>query len=173
MPPLRVLLALEPQAARNTTSTPLTCCVVQPGMTLDKIPFALRRKSSPTFTFRCRRYQGLWVWCDCDLVAELAKRSREHPGALLLGLGMRFAALIDKSHPLMQDLPNQAAEPMDDGPDGGLIASRGSRRRNTAVKVTAVLNGHFGIHKSLILGSAGGKGLLPAAFVKRSSSSVL
>jgi hypothetical protein len=37
--------------------------------------------------------------CDCDLVAELAKRSHQHPGAFFLGLGIRFAALLDKSHP--------------------------------------------------------------------------
>src|SRR5882672_9893430 len=60
--------------------------------------------------------------CDCDFVPEFAKRSRQHPGAFVLGLGIRFAALLDKSHPLMQDLPNHTAEPMGDGPDGRLIA---------------------------------------------------
>jgi hypothetical protein len=51
--------------------------------------------------------------CDCDLVAKLAKRSRQHLSAFLLGPGIRFAALLDKSHPLMQDLPDHTAEPMD------------------------------------------------------------
>jgi hypothetical protein len=64
------------------------------------------------------RFLGVIV----DLVAELAKRSRPHPGALLLGFGIRFAALLDKSHPLRQDLPNHAAESMCDCPNGGLIA---------------------------------------------------
>jgi hypothetical protein len=60
--------------------------------------------------------------CDCDFVAELEKRSRQHLSAFLLGLGIRFAASLDKSHPLVQYLPNHAAEPMSDSPDGGLIA---------------------------------------------------
>src|SRR5580700_110522 len=60
--------------------------------------------------------------CDCDVVAKLAKRSRQYLSAFLLSLGIRFAALLDKSHPLMQDLPNHTAEPMGNGPDGGLIA---------------------------------------------------
>jgi hypothetical protein len=59
---------------------------------------------------------------DCNFVAQLAKRSRQHLSASHLGLGMRFAALLDKSHPLVQHLPNHAAEPMSDSPDGGLIA---------------------------------------------------
>ena len=64
-----------------------------------------------------------WVYGrDGDLVAKLAKRSHQHPGACFLGLGIRFAALLDKSHPLMQDLPNHAAESMCDCPEGGLIA---------------------------------------------------
>jgi len=59
---------------------------------------------------------------NCTLITELAKPSRQHPGASLLGLGISFVALFDESHPFMQDLPNQAAEPMGDGPDIGLIA---------------------------------------------------
>ena len=82
---------------------------------------ALRRKSPPL------HLRGLlghsWVYGrDGDLVAKLAKRSHQHPGACFLGLGIRFAALLDKSHPLMQDLPNHAAESMCDCPEGGLIA---------------------------------------------------
>jgi hypothetical protein len=42
--------------------------------------------------------------------------------ALLFGPGIRFAALLDKSHPLMQDLPNDTAQAMSHGPDGGLVA---------------------------------------------------
>jgi len=59
--------------------------------------------------------------CDCDLVAELAKRLRQPPGVSHLGLGIRFDAVLYKPHPLMQDLPHHTAEPMGDGPDGGLI----------------------------------------------------
>ena len=62
---------------------------------------------------------------DCNLVPELAKGSRQHPGALLLGLGIKFVALLNKSHPLMQDLPNHTAEAMGHGPDGGLAAETG------------------------------------------------
>lgn len=59
--------------------------------------------------------------CDCDVVPELRKGSRQHPGALLLGLGIRFDALLDKPNPLMQDLSDYTAESMCDCPDRGLI----------------------------------------------------
>ena len=70
------------------------------------------------FVCRGNRVYG----CDCDFVPKLAKGSRQHLSAFLLGPGIRLAALLDKSHPLMQDLPNHAAEPMGDCPDRGLIA---------------------------------------------------
>src|SRR6266536_1198509 len=59
---------------------------------------------------------------DCNIVAELAQGSRQNPGAVLPNLRVSLAALLDKSHSLMQDLPNCTAESMCDGPDGGLIA---------------------------------------------------
>src|ERR1700752_1381698 len=37
--------------------------------------------------------------CDCDLVAELAKRLRQPPGVSHLGLGIRFDAVLYKPHP--------------------------------------------------------------------------
>src|SRR6516162_9818693 len=84
-----------------------------------------RRKSSWRSTslrrrraFGCGRVYG----ADGDVITELAKGSRQDPGALLLSLGIRFLALLDKSNPLMQDLPKHAAESMGDCPDGGLIA---------------------------------------------------
>ena len=40
--------------------------------------------------------------CDCDFIPELAKRSRQHPGAFVLGLGIRFDSVFDKSHPLVK-----------------------------------------------------------------------
>src|ERR1700730_13925714 len=46
--------------------------------------------------------RSLVYGCDCDLVPELAKGSRQHAGALLLSLRIRFGALLDKSNPLMQ-----------------------------------------------------------------------
>src|ERR1700730_1981403 len=44
--------------------------------------------------------RSLVYGCDCDLVPELAKGSRQHAGALLLSLRIRFGALLDKSNPL-------------------------------------------------------------------------
>jgi Domain of unknown function (DUF4411) len=88
---------------------------------------------------------GNWVYgCDCDFVAELAKRSRQHLSAFLLGLGIRFAALLDKSHPLVQYLPNHAAEPMSDNPDGGLIAQPRQQTPEHRLKITAIL-----LHRSV------------------------
>src|ERR1035441_3455041 len=59
---------------------------------------------------------------DGDLIAELPKGSRQHLGTFLLFPGTHSAALLDKSHSFMQDLPNYTTEPMGNGPDGGLIA---------------------------------------------------
>src|SRR5882762_73179 len=75
--------------------------------------------------------------CDCDLVAELAKRLRQPPGVSHLGLGIRFDAVLYKPHPLMQDLPHHTAEPMGDGPDGGLIAQPGQQTPEHHLKVPA------------------------------------
>jgi hypothetical protein len=60
--------------------------------------------------------------CDGDLVSELAKCSYQHVRPFLFGPGIGFAVSFDKAHALMQDLPNQAAKTMGNGPDGGLIA---------------------------------------------------
>ena len=58
-------------------------------------------------------FGGSWVYgYDCDPIPELRKGSRRHPGTLLPSLGIRFSTLLDKSNPLMQDLPNHAAESM-------------------------------------------------------------
>src|SRR3984893_18387059 len=77
--------------------------------------------------------------CDCDLVPELAKGSRQHAGALLLSLRIRFGALLDKSNPLMQDLPRHATEPMGDWPDGGLIAQSRQQTPERCLKMAAFL----------------------------------
>src|SRR5215813_5488088 len=64
---------------------------------------------------------------DGNVVAELAKSSCQSAGAVLAELGIRFAALLDISHPLMQNLPNQEAEPMCDCPDGRLVSQARQR----------------------------------------------
>jgi hypothetical protein len=70
----------------------------------------LRRKSIALLDLHSA-FGGSWVHgCDCDVVPELAKGSRQHPGALLVSLGIRFGALLDESNPFVQDLPNHAAD---------------------------------------------------------------
>jgi hypothetical protein len=77
--------------------------------------------------------------CDCDFVPKLAKGSRQHLSAFLLGFGIRFNALLDKSRTLVQDLPNHTAEPMSDGPEGGLIAQPGEQTPEHELKMTTSL----------------------------------
>jgi hypothetical protein len=76
---------------------------------------------------------------DYDLVAELAKCSRQHLSPFPFGLRIRLAALLDKSHPFMQDLPDEAAQTMGDGPDGGLIAQPRQQTPEHGLKMTAFL----------------------------------
>jgi hypothetical protein len=45
--------------------------------------------------------------------------------------GIDLVALLDKSHPFMQDLPNYATEPMGNGPWQTDSLGVGSRRRKT------------------------------------------
>jgi hypothetical protein len=82
--------------------------------------------------------------CDGDLVAELAKGSREHLGTFLLFPGTHFLALLDESHLFMQDLSNYTTEPMGNGPDGGLIAQAGQQTPEYGLKVAAFLR-HSGV----------------------------
>src|SRR5258705_12174955 len=89
---------------------------------LDASSQSLHRRKSIALLDLHSVFGGSWVGCDCDVVPELAKGSCQHTGALLLSLGVRFGALLDKSNPFVQDLPNHAAESMGDCPDGGLIA---------------------------------------------------
>ncbi len=91
---------------------------------------------------RLRRLFGRsWVYGgDCDVVTELAKGSRQTAGAVLPNPGIGFAALLDKSHSLMQDLPNHAAEPMGDGPNGGFIAQPRQQTPEHRLEVTAFLS---------------------------------
>jgi hypothetical protein len=79
-----------------------------------------------------------------DLIAELAKGSRQHLGTFLLFSGIHFVALLDKSHPFMQDLANCTTEPMGDGPGGGLIAYAGQETPEYNLKMTAFL-GHSSV----------------------------
>jgi hypothetical protein len=74
---------------------------------------------------------------DGDLITKLTKGSREQLGSLLLFPGTDFAAVLDKSHPFMQDLPNDTTEPMGNGPDDGLIAEAGHQTAEHSLKMTA------------------------------------
>src|SRR5271166_6825163 len=59
---------------------------------------------------------------DLNFIAELAELSNQDPGALLARLGIACGAVLDIAHPLMQDLPHQAAQSMGNGPEGLLVA---------------------------------------------------
>src|SRR5215469_7478929 len=76
---------------------------------------------------------------DCDIVAEPAECLHQHSGTFLLSLRIRFAAFLDKACPLMQDLPNDATEPMGDRPDRGLIAQSRQQTAEERLKITASL----------------------------------
>jgi hypothetical protein len=89
------------------------------------IPITLRRKSS--LDSDSNRARNLVCGCDGDLVAELAKGSRQHLSTFLLFPGTHFLALLDESHPFMQDLPNYTTEAMGNGPNGGLIPQAGQQ----------------------------------------------
>ena len=57
-----------------------------------------------------------------DVVTELAKGRAKLRARCFRSLGSHSDTLFDESNSLMQDLPNYAAEPMGDGPNGRLIA---------------------------------------------------
>jgi hypothetical protein len=78
---------------------------------------------------------------DGDLVAELAEGSRQHLSTFFLFSGTDLDALLDKSHSLMQDLPNETTEPMSNRLDGGLIAEAGQQTPEHGLKMTVFL-GH-------------------------------
>jgi hypothetical protein len=69
----------------------------------------------------------------------LPRRSRQHLGAFLLRLGIRLAALLDKSHPLMQDLSDHAARADERRPNSGLIAHPRQQTPEHSLKITTVL----------------------------------
>ena len=118
----------SPSSRRRKTS--LTCPLIDPAITL-------RRKSSPDLNNRLGNklvYGG-----NSDLIAELTKGSRQHLGTLFLFSRTYFVALLDESHPFMQDLPNDATEPMGNGPDGGLVAEAGHQTAEHNLKMTAFL----------------------------------
>jgi len=81
---------------------------------------------------------------DGDLIAELAEGSRQHLSTFFLFSGTDLDALLDKSHSLMQDLPNETTEPMGNRPDGGLIAEAGQQTPEHGLKMTAFL-GHSSV----------------------------
>src|SRR5215469_1877556 len=96
----------------------------------------LRRKSSPDLS---RLGDKLVYGGDGDLIAELTKGSRQHLGTLFLFPRTYFVALLEVSHPFMQDLPNDATEPVGNGPDGGLIAEAGHQTAEHNLKMAAFL----------------------------------
>ena len=57
---------------------------------------------------------------DGDLIAKLTKCSGQHLGTLFLFPGTHLLALLDKSDPFMQDLPDYATDPMGNGPEADL-----------------------------------------------------
>ncbi len=65
-----------------------------------------------------------------------------------LSLGIRFDAMLDKSNPLMQNLPKHAAESMGNGPDGGLIAEAGHQTAEQAERLYKLLKQDGGKHLS-------------------------
>src|SRR5213594_298987 len=109
-------------ASGNFAAT-ITIVSRMPVFRMAKSAFTLRRKSIPDLNSRLG--SKLVYGGDGYLIAELTKGSRQHLGTLFLFPGTHFAALLDISHPFMQDLPNYATEPMGNGPDGGLIAEAG------------------------------------------------
>jgi hypothetical protein len=58
---------------------------------------------------------------------------------MLLQLGIAFHTLFDESNALMQDLPNYAAEPMGDGPNGRLVVQSRQQPAEYRLEVTAIL----------------------------------
>src|SRR5438477_7269030 len=99
----------------------------------------LRSVENPSPDLNSRLGRKLVYGGDGYLIAELTKGSRQHLGTLFLFPGTHFAALLDISHPFMQDLPNYATEPMGNGPDGGLIAEPGHQTAEHHLKITAFL----------------------------------
>ena len=93
------------QAQQLTNRWVQLIVVPQNGGRLMQITFAGHSVENPLLDSRFVLRGSQAYGCDCDLVAELAKGSRQHPSALLLSLGIRFGALLDESNPLMQDLP--------------------------------------------------------------------
>ena len=76
-----------------------------------------------------------------DVVTELAKCSCQGLRTMLLQFGIAVYTLFDEPNPLMQDLPDDAAEPMGDGPYGRLIAQSRQQTPEHRLEITAFLPG--------------------------------
>src|SRR5579864_7385463 len=100
----------------------------------------LRSVENPSPDLNSRLGRKLVYGGDGDLIAELTKGSRQHLGTLFLFPGTHFPALLDISDPVMQDLPNDATEPMGNGPDGGLITEAGQQTAEHDLIMTAFLS---------------------------------
>ena len=60
---------------------------------------------------------------------------------MLAQFGIAFCTLFDELNPLMQDLPDDAAEPIGDGPNGRLIAQSRQQTPEHRLEITAFLPG--------------------------------
>src|ERR1700752_4240984 len=74
---------------------------------------------------------------DCDLVAELAKRSPSLRACRILALGSGSMPCSINRTPSCKIFHTTPAEPMGDAPDGGLIAQPGQQTPEHHLKVTA------------------------------------
>ena len=61
--------------------------------------------------------------------------------AVLAQFGIGFYTLFDEANSLMQDLPDDAAEPIGDGPNGRLIAQSRQQTPEHRLEITAFLPG--------------------------------
>ena len=83
-----------------------------------------------------------WIYgSDPDVVTELAKCSCQRPRAVLAQSRIGFYTLFDEANSLMQDLPDDAAEPIGDGPNGRLIAQSRQQTPEHRLEITAFLPG--------------------------------
>src|SRR5215469_13238798 len=89
-----------------------------------------------------RKSRRRWIYgSDLDAVTELASCSSQRPRAVLAQFGIAFYSSFDVPNSVMQDLPDDAAEPMGDGPNGRLIAQSRQQTPEHCLAITAFLPG--------------------------------
>ncbi len=82
----------------------------------------------------CGCRQGI----DGDLIAQSAKTARQSLGALAFGPGRGFAAGLHEAHSLMQNLPDQTAQAVGNGPDRALVAETRQQTTEHGLEMAAV-----------------------------------